>query len=375
MDTNQIYNIVNSVTAQALGSQAITVVDERGLISLGDTILNSSTNTEAFLNTLVQRIGRTIISYRRYRSMFSDLLRSDTEWGGIIQKIKVSMPQAEEDQSFDLEDGGTVDHFKINKPKVSQKLFVSRTPYQMHITIQREHLKEAFLSVQALDSFIGAIYGEVQNAIEMQIENMGRNALNNYIAEVSDSATRRIHLLTEYQQETGAQSPLTPQEALLDEAFLRFAISRIKEVSTLMTSMSTIFNDGSESRHTPYELQRLYIMNRFEKRLETQVQYAAFKDQYVKLNGFLEVPFLQSIQTPNEVQVIRASDKDSGATTTVSNIVAMIFDYEALGTYKNDEWTSTTPFNSAGGYANTYWHFKKLWFNDLSENFILFTLD
>ena len=31
--------------------------------------------------------------------------------------------------------------------------------------------------------------------------------------------------------------------------------------------------------------------------------------------------------------------------------------------------------NAAGGYTNTFWHEKQLWFNDLSENFVMFTLN
>lgn len=369
METNQIYSLVNSVVSQALGTEGLTVTDEQGLISLGNVILSSNTNTEPFLNTLVQRIAYTIISYRQYRSMFSDLLRSDSEWGAVIQKIKVKMPLAESDQSFDLQDGESVDHFKIAKPKVTQKLFTSRTPYQFHITIQRVHLKEAFTSASKMDAFIGAIYGEVQNAIEMSLETLGRNCLANFIAEVKDT-TRHVKLLTEYNQKT--TQTLTANQALFDPEFLRYAISRIKTISTNMTSMTSIYNDGTETRHTPYELQKLYVMNEFEKALETVVQYAAFRDNYVKLEGFLEVPFLQAIQTPNSIKVNRASD---GTETEVNNIVAMIFDRDALGTYKEEEWTATTPFNAAGGYFNAYWHIMRLYFNDLSENFVLFTLD
>lgn len=370
METTQIYEIVNSVVSQGMGQTNLTVVNEQGLISLGNTVLNSQNNTEAFLNTLVQRIGRTIISYRQYRSMFADLLRDDFEWGAIVQKIKVSMPEAEADQSYDLADGGSVDMYKIAKPKAMQKLFVSRTPYQFHITIQRKQLKEAFLSSTAMGAFIGAVFGEVQNKIELALEQLGRNALANYIAEVHDKENRTVHLLTEYQTASG--KTVTAEQALFDADFLRWAVGQIKHYSTLMRSMTTIFNDGTATRHTPYEMQKMYVMDDFEKALETVVQYGAFHDNFVRLEGFMEMPYLQAIQTPNSVHVQRASD---GEDTTVENVVAVLFDREALGTYKHDEWTSTTPFNSAGGYANTYWHMMELYFNDLSENFILFLLD
>lgn len=370
MEINQIYSIVNSVTAQAMGTNELTVVDEQGLVALGNTVLSSSTNTENFLNTLVQRIGRTIFSYRMYRSTFRDLLRDDFEWGAILQKIKVSMPTAEADQSYDLEDGASVDMYKIAKPKATQKLFVSETPYQFHVTIQRKHLKEAFLSNTAMSGFISSVFGEVQNKIELALESLGRNCLNNYIAEVNDKTTRHIKLVTLYNTLTGAE--VTSETAMQNADFLRWAVGQIKLYSRRMTSMSTLYNDGSETRHTPKDMQKLYVLADFETSLETVVQYQAFQDEYVKLDGFKELPYLQSAKTPMNVDIKRASD---GSEQKVNNVIAMLFDRESLGTYKEDEWTSTTPFNSAGGYTNTYWHMKEMYFNDLSENFLLFTLN
>ena len=68
MTTEQIYALVNEVNDEAFGSSALTVADTSSLISLGNTVLSSSTNTEAFLNTLAQRIGRTILRFRDYRN-------------------------------------------------------------------------------------------------------------------------------------------------------------------------------------------------------------------------------------------------------------------------------------------------------------------
>lgn len=48
MDTNQVYAIVNGVVSQALGSKALTAVDASGLVSLGNAVISSQSNTEAF---------------------------------------------------------------------------------------------------------------------------------------------------------------------------------------------------------------------------------------------------------------------------------------------------------------------------------------
>lgn len=365
---NQIYTLVNNVATQSLGTNAISVVDTSTLVALGDTVLSSTANVEAFMNTLVQRIGLEIFSYRRYDNHYSEFVLNDFEWGAIVQKIKVKMVSASQENSI-LTDGKSVDMYVVSKPKATQKLFTKETPYKFYVTIQREWLKEAFTSGAKMDGFIAMIYGEVENSINLALENLVMSTINNYIAEVSGSA-REIKLVTEYNAETGEK--LTATTAMHSDAFLRFAIRRIKDVGLFMTRMLTMFNDGTETRHTPYEMQRLQVLGSFEHALETVVQYQAFNEDYVKLVGYKMVPFFQSAKTPNQVIVTRASDAEE---TTVSNIVGILFDRDALGIYKKDEWTATTPLNADGGYFNTFWHMKELYFNDLSENFVLFTLN
>lgn len=372
MEVEQIYALVNSVTSQAIGTSNLTVVDESSLVSLGETILSSSVNTEIWLNTLAQRIGRTIISFRKYNSKFSNLVLDNVEWGAIVQKIKVSMPSATEDDAYNLTDGESIDMYKIAKPKVSQKLFVTETPYKFFVTIQEEFLKEAFLGNSQMASFIGAIYGEVQNKIELTLESLARNAINNYIACVADT-DRAINLLAEYNTETNAS--LTTTTCMHDNAFINFAIGRIKYYSKLFTDMTTIFNDGTETRHTPLEMQQLYIMSDFITRAETVSQYQAFHDRFVSLDGYKELNFLQSIKTPSNIKVIPSNavptDEDTGE-ISVTGIIAVLFDRDALGIYKKQEIVRTTPFNASGLYSNTFYHLKELYFNDLSENFVFF---
>ena len=371
MTTEQIYTLVNEVNAEAFGANSLSVVDTSSLISLGNTVLSSSTNTEAFLNTLAQRIGRTIFRFRDYRNKLGDMVLNDFEYGAILQKIKVMMPDAESDESFDLIDGQTVDHYKIAKPQVDQKLFVTRTPYQYHITIQREHLKEAFLSAEALGSFIGVIFGEVRNAIEIGLENLGRVTLATAIAEYE--TTREIKLVTDFNAEYSPATPLTALTALHDEEFLRYALMRMNNMVDMIQDASELFNDGTMVTFTPREDVRIRVISQFQRRLETNVQYAAFHEQFVRIpDGYKIINFWQQSQTPFEVNIKRPSD---GATKNVENVVAMLYDRDAMGVYKWEEDVLTSPVNAAGMYYNTYWHEKQLRFIDLSENGMIFTLN
>lgn len=370
MAVKQIYEIVNSVNSQTIGVSDLTVVDEGSLISLGQTVLTTNGLADTWLNSLAQRIGRTIISFREYKSKYSDMVLDSMQWGNIVQKIKVSMPNATEDASYSLVEGKSVDMYKVANPKVTQSFFTTETPYQFYVTIKREQLEEAFTSENAMNGFIGAIYGEVQNAIELSLEGLARNCINNFIAERLHSNTCTINLLEKYNTETGKN--LTVNTCKHDKEFLAFCVSRINLISKYMENMTRIYNDGTQTRHTPKALQHLRILEDFESRLETVVQYQAFRDGYVKLNNYHTTSFWQNIKSPDSIKVKPSSN--NAVTISQSNILAILYDRDALGLYKKDSWSSTTPFNSAGGYYNTYYHHKELYFNDLSENFVVFYL-
>lgn len=385
MDTNQIYTIVNEVNAEAFGSTDIDVVDAQGLVSLGDAVLSSTTNTEAFLNTLIQRIGRTIISFRQYRNKLADMVVNDFEYGAILQKIRVHLTEAETDPAYALTDGQSVDPWTINKPDVEQKLFVTRTPYMFSVTIARKQLKEAFLSESAMGAFIGAVFGQVRNSIEVSLENLGRACIANMIGEFTPatpsggSATTLNHevaLCTLYNTARGYKEGdagyVDDTNALFDDAFMRFAVQTMKTYSDNMTDMSTLYNDGEIETFTPREDQRLKVLASFERALETVVQYSAFNEEMVRLNAFSTLNFWQSAQDPSYIMVERASD---GAQVNKTHIVGVLFDRDALGMYKKDEDVLTTPVNAKGMYYNTFYHQLELWFNDTSENFVYFTLN
>lgn len=374
METNQIYDIVNSTVSQAIGDTALTAVDTQGLISLGNVVLSSSTNVEAFLNTLVQRIGRTIYRFRSYQNKLKDLTIGDMEYGCILQKLRTEMPEAELDPTYSLVDGESIDMFKVSKPKAHQKLFVTRTPYMFKITIQRETLKEAFLSPEAMGSFISLIYGEVRNAIELSLENLGRLTISAAMAETEN--TQKIHLVTDYNTENdlSGDDAKTAATFLTDPNCLRYAIFRINNMIDMLQDMSVLYNpEGVLPTFTNAENMKIRVLSAFQRRLETVVEYAAFHDQFTKIDGsYSTINFWQSEQTPSSIDIERPSD---GTEVEQAGIVAVIHDKDALGIYQISESVLTSPVNAAGQYFNVFYHLRQSRFVDRGENILTFVLD
>lgn len=386
----QIYTVVNEIAQQAMGSKAIGVVDNTGLIALGNTVLGSTDTANNFINALTDRIGRTIVSFRAYHSHFPDFERDSIEWGNILQKLKIGMPDVETDQSYNLEDGTSVDQYKINKAKVNQLLFTSETPWQTHITVHLDELEKAFLNANAMGTFISSMFGEVQNRIELAMENLSMDCVNNYIAEIysrreiAGSKNRVIKLVTLYEAATGVDHTTEPLNALDDEEFLKFTVRTINRISTTMEYMTkgrfnTVGNVGDVTtsnvytRHTPKSEQKLMLYIDLVNALKTNINSKAFNMEQVAIDiPFMTVPFWQAIDTPAGVQINKTA---SNAVATVNNVMGVLYDREAMGTYKKKYTSLTTPINAAGKYYNVFYHMITMFFNDLTENGVIFVLE
>lgn len=382
LTAKQIYSIVNEVAKQAMGSSAIAVVDNAGLVALGDTVLGSDTTKNNFINALTDRIGRTIVSFRSYNSHFPDFERDSIEWGNILQKIKIAMPDAEEDQSYNLKNGTSVDMYKINKSKVNQLLFTNETPWQTHITVHLDALEKAFVDSNAMGAFISSMFGEVQNRIELAMENLSIDCVNNYMAEIikgtESSPTRVINLVTEYKDKTGVDHTTEPLSALDDEEFLKYVVRRINSLSTTMEYMTTgLFNtpqgdEGAYTRHTPKSEQRMMLFIDLVNSLKTNINSKAFNMEQVAIDiPFKTVPFWQSLQTPAGINIKPASGGDA---IVQSEVMGILYDREAMGTFKKKYTSLTTPINAAGKYYNVFYHMITMYFNDLTENAVVFLL-
>lgn len=397
LTATQIYTIVNEVAEQAMGSKTMAVVDNTGLFALGNTVLGSNETKNNFINALTDRIGRTIVSFRAYHSHFPDFERDSIEWGNILQKLKVAMPEAESDDSFNLADGKSVDQYKINKPKVNQLLFTNETPWQTHITVHLDELEKAFVDSSAMGAFISGMFGEVQNRIELAMENLSIDCVNNYMAEMIKRKVQRpsrvINLVTEYNQAMGLanENGLKPQDALNTPAFLEYVVRRINTISSTMEYMTTgMFNDtafaGDDtqdteseqsqnaiySRHTPKSEQRMMLFIDLVNSLKTNVNSKAFNMKEVAIDiPFMTVPFWQALKTPDAINIKPAS---GGEAISQASVMGILFDREAMGTFKNKYTSLTSPINAAGKYYNVFYHMITMYYNDLTENAVVFLL-
>lgn len=375
MTVEQVYTILNEVASQSLGESAVTVVDTASFIALGNQVLNSQNNVEPFLNTYVQRIGKTVLVNRAYRSQLRPLIKGEMAFGAILQKASIEMPDVSEDDSLNLVDGTAPDQYIIKKPKGKQWLFCKEATWSIYITIQERWLRQAFTSASAMGSFISMIFQAVQNKLEVCIENLCRSAMNNYAGLIDNKQI--INMVTIYNTESGKTLP-QGMAAMFDEGFMKWSSGLIRELGRDMGTMSTLYNKEGEERHSPMYRQNLALLSKFHTQLETVAYASAFNVDYLRLVQNYTVPFWQGsgesiLDYDSKGKIVVTNS--SGDEVTRENVVGMMFDDDALGAFRKWNSTRTTPMNARTLHSNTFWHESHMWFNATDENFLLLTLN
>ena len=375
----QIYTLVNETAKESMGEKAIAVKDVSSLIALGDSVLSSASNTENFLNTLVDRIARTVFSVRRYETDTEGMVRHPFEFGCIVQKIYVDMPEAKQNNSWEIgKEGYTPVFAPVIKPVAKQKLFKGITTWEVDVTIPDYMLRTAFLNETSMATFIDAIFTAMDNMITLALENNANLTRASFIARKlkGGKPCGAINLLHEYNTLTSAS--LTVESAMMNAEFLAWASRAINLWVKRMSKMSVLFNEEGYKRHTPKDKIVVNLLQDFTSACDTFLGANTFHDELVKLPMYDSVAYWQGAGTSfdfNDTSAINIKlDETEHGTISKKGIIGVIYDYEAMGVTLNER-RSTSERNNHDEYTNYYNKANIGYFNDMSENGIVFYLE
>ena len=386
LEFNQCATLLKAINEQATGKTTLTPTTPGEFVSVATATLMSGYDN--VINAVSQVLSKTIFSVRPYNAKMEGLMVDSVRYGNHVRKLVTLDADPETDDRIPLTDGTSVDQQRVKKPAVLQTNFYGANVYQRSVTIFRDQLDTAFSSAEEFSRFVGMVIQNVMDQREQDIENCKRLALNNFIAgKIKGDADNVIHLLTEYKAESGL-ADLTA-ETVLSPAnypdFIKFAIGRIKTVGDLMTERSIKYHLNTTSakipRHTPLADQRVYMLSQYVNKMEASVFSTVFNEDYLKTVDFERINFWQSLDKPAEISIkpnymhtdgtIKASDTN----VTSKAVFGVVFDREAVGMTMVNEWSAPAPFNARGGYTNTFWHYTTRYWNDFTENGVVFLLD
>lgn len=377
--------VLNSIVGQATGTIPLTLTSTENFMSIASSALTISADN--LLNAISQTLSKTIFSIRPYEAKFKGLMKDEIRFGNHVRKLNIGDNDWENDTRYDLENGKSVDDQVVSIPKILQTNFYGQNIYARHYTIFRDQLNIALSSEDEFQRFISMIIQNCNDMIEQCHESTARMTLANFIGgKVKGDTDNVIHLVTKYNDVAGTTLTTdTVRQPSNFVPFIKWAFGYIGFISGMLTERSQKFHiniNGKEiSRHTPQNKQKLYLFSEYLKDMDASVLSSIYNDQYLKWADHEQVNFWQSIDTPDGINVSASYmnskgsiDTDSTGTAT-SNIFGVLFDEEALGITTCNQWSSASRFNARGGYTNFWYHFNDRYYNDFTENGVVFLLD
>lgn len=383
MEIKQIYSLVNSVSGEVLGRTDILQEDLTGVVDLGTEIFNANA-VDNYVKTLVNQIGKVVFVNRPYSGKVPSVLMDAWEFGSVLEKISAELPNATENESWDLTDGEEYKQDIFYKPKISAKFFNSKTTFEIPISITEKQVKESFASAEQLNGFISMIYNAVDKSMTIKTDALIMRTINNMIAETlaadseafsgdfaSASTCRSVNLLKLYNDAYGES--LTAAKALTDKNFIRFASYTMAMYGDRLQSISTLFNIGGKERFTPKDALHVVLLSEFAKAAQTFLYSDTFNKDLVTLPNAEIVPFWQGSGENYEfADTSKINIKSSGNNVVeISGVLGVMFDREALGVC-NAERRVTTNYNAKAEFFNNYFKCDCSYFNDTNENFVVF---
>lgn len=378
---NQIYQMVNDSANEAIGKGAITVKDTGTLVSLGDQILSSDKNKDAFYKALTDRIGRTVIAVRAYAPKSRAVKRDSMDWGIVYQKISYKLNMATANGTWVTET--QANPFDVEpQTEAVETLFSKMGTYTYEDSIPDRQLFTAFTSAERMGAFISGIYVNMDNALKLAEDNLANLAVNTYMAGalIKGKNTQKRNLLAEYNALSGGE-PLTVNNCLRNADFLKFASREIKTVISNMEKFSVLYNASEDiPRFTPADKLVVEILGQFASATASYLESNTYHKELVALPMYEEVAYWQASGTAfsfNDVSTISivndgliTTENETG-TITQSGIIAFVHDVDAVAcTIENRR--SNSIYNPRAERFNIFEKADKGYAVDLTENGVVF---
>lgn len=381
MTVEQIYSLMNSVTSEILGESVILKEDLSNVVDVGTAIFNAS-SFDAYVKTLLNHIGKVIFVNRPYSGNIPSVLRDSWEFGSVLEKISVDLPEATENESWELTDGASYDPNIFYKPTVSAKFYNKRVTFEVPVSITEKQVKQSFSNASQLNGFVSMIYTAVDKSLTVKIDSLVMRTINAMIGETvkadyasaninSKSGIKAVNLLYLYNQKFSKN--ISAGDALVDPDFIKFACYTIGMYASRLTKLSTLFNIGGKDRFTPNDLLHVVMLSDFKKASAVYLESSTYHDEMVKLPASEEVPYWQgSGQTYafNDVSKVYITTPD-GDDVTVTGVLGVMFDRDALGICCEDR-RVTTNYNPKAEFTNSWFKFDCGCFCDKDEQFVVF---
>ena len=407
MKMEQIATLVNTIAAETVGATdgGGTVAENlNGVVDTGRTITNAI-GWEQFTNTIVDKIGRTIMVSREYDSAAPDIMHRGTAipFGSITEKIRVKLPEATTNDSWPVGETWTpgqgwtdetkptnddVSPFITVRPEVEATYFNGGCTFEIDMTFPNDQMKSGFATPEDYRRFFDTVENRIYQAKTVFKDGLTQRTINNLMAEKLFSRQAVVDLLYMYNTAYGltGDSALTAAGALYDKAFLRYAGYVMGLYRKRLRRMSRRYNTAGYDTFTPADRLRFVLLDMFSDAVSTYMQSDTYHNELVGLgNGFSTVECWQtsgtsgvSFETSAALNLVTGDNHTvitgvMGAEGAPIYVVGTMFDIEAAWVDFDSPRTVAVP--NGRKETTTYFYKENAHYcNDLAENCVVFTL-
>lgn len=392
MEVKQIYDLMNTVTNEVLGKENLVAEDLTNIVDVGTEIFNANA-VDAYVKSLINHIGKVIFVNRIYNGGAPSVMMDGWEYGSILEKVTVTkLPEAVENDSWQLEDGHSYDPFVFHQPEVAAKFYNKKVTFEIEMSFAEKQVKQSFSSATQLNGFISMIETSIQNSMTIKLDALIERTINKAIVDtmvddftssgvITDfaqgSGIKAVNLLYLYNQKMSAidasWTNLTAAQAVQDPGFIRFAAYTMGLYADRLSKISTLFNIGGLERFTPAESRHTILLSEFRRAADVYLQSDTYHEEYTKLVNSEVVPYWQASGTDysfnNTSKIIsKVNDNES---ITITGILGIMFDRNALGVANMDR-RVTSSYNPKGEFYNNFYKMDAGYFVDGNENTVVF---
>lgn len=386
MKVTQLKDIINSVTTEILGKNDVLNEDLTNITDIGKEIIDTD-NIDNYVKKLVNHIGSVLFVNRLYNGSVPSVLMDSWEFGSILEKITADLPEADENDSWNLQDGQSYDQDVFYQPKVEAKFYNSKVTFDIPLSFTEEQVKESFDNVNQLNGFVSMLQTSVQNSMTVKLDALIMRTINNMTAQTLNASADKqvstvtaVNLLADYNamvNANGAGKAVSAKDALQSPEFIKFASMRIALYQDRMSKMSTLFNLGGKERFTPSDNLHLVLLSDFAKASDIYLESNTYHNDLVALPNYETVPYWQgsgkgyAFDDISKIDVKTEGADTKPATVTQSGILGVMFDTNALGV-SNLNQRVTTNYNARAEFFTNWYKFDAGYYNDLNENYVVF---
>lgn len=331
--TIDIMNVIRNNASYDYQQSVPEVTTSEDIPKVGEIIYGTPAFANQFLNALVNRIATVRMQSATFNNPYSQLKKGYLEFGETVEDIFVSIASVVE---FSAEKASARE-FKRTFTDVRSAFHTMNWRVMYPVTIQDEDLKQAFLSMDGVQSLIAKIVDSVYTAAEYDEFLMFKYLLIKAIAH-------------------GQMKP----KSIGDGTDLKESAVQFRATSNLLPFISADNNIAGVKTNTPKERQVIFMDATFNAQFDVNVLASAFNMEKADFIGRLHIIDNWTEFDNDRFEVIRTNSTGIEEVTAeelalLANVKAVICDENWFQVYDNNN-KFTEKYVASGLYWNYFYH-------------------